>query len=148
MLELKWNKDISVDDPLIDSQHKELIRIANVLIKAVTLGRDRRIVNNVITKLREYTVFHFSSEEDLMEKAHYPGRGEHVQEHNRLKREVKDYQRQLYEKQNLTPDAVLEFIKDWLLGHILTYDRDLANFIHEKEAEMKPVTIGKPTDGQ
>lgn len=29
MHQLKWNKELSVDVPLIDDQHKELIRIAN-----------------------------------------------------------------------------------------------------------------------
>lgn len=135
MKQIEWNDELSVGVPKVDTQHKELIRIANVLLKAVTLGRDERVLGNVVRKLRDYTVHHFSNEEDLMETVGFPGRGEHANEHARLKREVKDYQRLIYKKENLTPDALLEFLKDWLLGHILTFDRDLARFIHEQEAQ-------------
>lgn len=144
MKQIQWNDELCMNNEQVDSQHKELIRICNVLLKAVTDGKDKRIVNNVLRKLREYTVFHFSSEEGLMEKARYDKRAEHANEHARLKREVKDYQRMVYEHENLTPDAILEFLKNWLLGHILTYDREFARFIHEKKTTPAgEVTIGK-----
>lgn len=146
MPKIQWNKELSVGVTEIDDQHKELIRIANALINAVSLGRDERVLGNVIRRLREYTVFHFSSEEELMERMHYPARGEHASEHARLKKNVKDYQRLIYKKEDLTPGEMLGFIKEWLLGHILTYDRELAKFIHQKRAEKKvesSVTISK-----
>jgi len=146
MPEIKWNDELSVGVEQIDNQHKELLRIANALINAVSLGRDKRILDNVIKKLREYTVHHFSSEEELMEKVHYGKRAEHMAEHNKLKRNVKDYQRLIYQHENLTPDVILEFLKDWLLSHILTFDRELARFIHEQEASAKPVEVGTPED--
>lgn len=135
MGKIQWSDELSVGVEQIDSQHKELIRIANGLINAVTLGRERKTLDNVLKKLREYTVFHFNSEEELMEITHFPKRNEHVADHVRLKRNVKDYQRQLYKQENLTPDAVLEFMKGWLLSHLLTYDRELARFIHERKGQ-------------
>ena len=136
---LKWNEALTTGVEIIDSQHKELIRIANGLMKAVARGKDKEAVDAIVRRLREYTVFHFNSEEELMGKIRYPKRGEQAQEHARLKREVKDFQQQLFHKETLTSNAILEFVKDWLLGHILTYDRDLANFIHEQEAEATEV---------
>jgi hemerythrin len=135
---IKWTPQLSVDVPLIDDQHKQLIAIANGLIKAMHRGLNSRVINNVIRRLREYTVFHFSSEEKLMEEVCYPKRGEHANEHRRLKEQVKQYQQKIYYKENPNPDAVTDFIKTWLLKHILESDRKLANFIHEqakKEAE-------------
>lgn len=130
---IKWTPEISVEVPLIDDQHKRLIAIANGLIKAVGRGLDERVVNNVIRRLREYTVFHFSSEEKLMEEAHYPKRGEHALEHRRLKEQVKQYQRTIYYKENPSPEAVTNFLRTWLLKHIMESDRRLADFIHEQE---------------
>lgn len=143
MNKIQWNDELSVGVEQIDDQHKELIRIANALINAVTLERDQRIINNVLNKLREYTIHHFNSEEQLMEKIGFPKRGEHATEHARLKKEVKEYQHQVYLKENLTPDALLEFLKNWLLKHILTYDRDIARFMHKKGMETKPVETKK-----
>lgn len=141
--QLPWSNKLSVGVPQIDEQHKELIRIANGLITAVMRGKDKVALDTILKKLREYTVFHFSSEEKLMEDIRYPGRGDQAQEHARLKREVKAYQHQVYKHEDITPDDILEFMKGWLLKHILEYDRDLAKFIHEKEAEKTLVEDDK-----
>jgi len=138
MARIEWSNELSVGVKQIDDQHKELIRITNVLINAVHAKQQVNILDDTLSRLRDYTVTHFTDEEKLMTEVSYPERGEHVIEHTRLKRSVKDYRRQLYKKEDLTPDDVLEFMKDWLLTHILTYDRDLANFIHEQEAETSP----------
>ncbi len=127
---IKWSPDLSVGVPEIDTQHKRLIQIANGLINAVAKGSDQRVIGNVVRRLREYTVFHFNSEEKLMEDVHFRKRGEHAREHARLKDQVKQYQRTIYLKENLHPDAVLNFLKIWLLKHILETDRELADFIH------------------
>ncbi len=133
MTKLTWSDDLSVGVEQIDTQHKELIRIANGLINAVALGRGRKTTDNVLRRLREYTVFHFNSEEALMEKVHYPGRGEHAREHLGLKNNVKEFQRTLYIKEKITPGDVLSFLKIWLLKHILSADMDLANFIRSQK---------------
>lgn len=135
MSKIQWNDELSVGVKLIDDQHKELIRIANGLINAVSKGADKRVLSNVIKRLREYTVFHFHSEEKLMMDARYPGRGEHEAEHNKLKLDVKRFQRDLYEKKKVSPDVVLGFIKTWLLKHILSADRDFARFLKEQPKE-------------
>ena len=93
-----WNEQLSVGVAIIDSQHKELIRIANLLLDGVARGDGRDAVDMVVKKLREYTVFHFNSEEGLMEDIRYPDRHVQAREHHRLKKEVKDFQRQLYKK--------------------------------------------------
>lgn len=139
MAKIEWDEQLSMGVEEVDNQHKELIRIANVLLKAVENKRETRILENVIRRLREYTVFHFNSEETLMEKVSYPKRGEHAQAHNSLKNKVKKYQRVIYKKETLDPERVLKFLKIWLLKHILEKDRDFANFLHgQQEAPKAP----------
>ena len=130
MHRIEWTNQLSVGVPLIDSQHKELIRICNGLLSAVAKKRGERVLRNVVRRLREYTVFHFSSEERFMDKVRFPGRGGHALEHERLKRSVKRYQRLLYEREDLTADEVLRFLKGWLLKHILSQDFELADYVH------------------
>lgn len=129
---LQWSDELSVGVEMIDNQHKELIRIANGLISAVSKKRGDRVVQNVIRRLRNYTVFHFNSEEKFMEDMCYPKRGEHEAEHVILKESVKKFQRTLYEKKNLPPDAVLDFLKIWLIKHILSADIELSKFVHSE----------------
>lgn len=129
MSAIQWNDDLSVGVKLIDHQHQALITIANRIVDAAAQGAGPAIINGLVKKLREYTVFHFNSEEELMERIRYPKRGDQEREHTRLKQEVKDYQRQLYQREDVTPDEVKEFVIDWFFEHILTYDRELAEFI-------------------
>jgi len=137
MSKLVWSSELSTLNDEIDTQHKELIRIANGLINAVNLNRGPRTLSNVISKLREYTVFHFSCEEALMEELAYPKRGEHEQEHAKLKVQVKDYQNRFFHSETVTGDDVLKFMKGWLLNHILEHDWDFAVFAKEKDIDVE-----------
>lgn len=111
MKKILWNQELSVGVEEIDSQHKELLRIANGLIQAVCLGRNEKTINNVLKKLREYTVFHFNSEEKFMESIGYNKRAQHVEEHFKLKMNVKAFQREIYMGKAISPDDLVEFIK-------------------------------------
>lgn len=146
MSHIQWSNELSVGVKAIDDQHKELIRIANGLINAAHKGSGKRVVTNVIRRLREYTVFHFNSEEKLMEEARFPKRGDHIAEHARLKHDVKLFQRKLYEQKHVKPEVILEFLKTWLLKHILSTDRELARHIKENRTQTRTetsVVIGK-----
>ncbi|WP_281761027.1 bacteriohemerythrin [Pseudodesulfovibrio nedwellii] len=152
MNKLEWSPELSVGQKDVDEQHKELIRIANGLINAVSIGRGKRTIQNVVQKLREYTVFHFSNEEGMMEQMRFPERGQHAAEHLRLKLLVKNYQRKLYKNENVNAEEVLDFMKDWLLGHILTFDRGFATYIvafneAEKAKEFDAPEVVDDVDG-
>jgi hemerythrin-like metal-binding protein len=119
----------------VDDQHRKLISIANELIKALHFGYAHKIVSKVIRELREYTVYHFNDEEALMKEVGYHDLPEHQRQHEALTRQVKDYQDALYRKQQVKPGEIRDFIKDWLIGHILTHDGALANHIREQKSE-------------
>lgn len=142
MAELHWDQELAVGVKEIDDQHKELIRICNMLIQAAAKEKSRNEVEAIVKQLREYTVLHFRSEEAFMATIHYPKRGEQVQAHAELKRDVQEFQRRLYEREDVSAREVLDFMKGWLLNHILTHDRELARFVAETSKKAKPVTIG------
>lgn len=138
---LKWSSELSVGVKDIDDQHKHLINIANKLLEAVSDNAGRIAVDRIITHLREYTVTHFNSEEQLMQDYHYPKHGAHATAHNQLKMDVQRFQRALYEKQDVTHAEVMTFLKSWLLDHLLNEDRDFARFIKEQSSEGKTVEV-------
>ncbi len=138
---IKWNDELGLGVKEIDDQHRELIDIANSLIKAVENQAGRSTVEAVIKKLRAYTVAHFTAEELLMREAKYPKLGVHETEHRKLKRDVQQFQQELYKSKGPTPNEILAFIKRWLLDHILTFDRGFARYLKEKDAEVKVVQV-------
>lgn len=135
--EIKWTERISVGVKQIDDQHKRLIGIANKLIRAMHNGLAPKMVNHIVRDLREYTVFHFRDEEKLMGDAGYPHLPEHQREHRALTARVKEYQDALYRKQDIKPAEIRDFIKDWLINHILRSDGRLADFMRENPDSVK-----------
>lgn len=142
MSRIQWSDELSVGVKEVDDQHKELINIANTLLGAVESGGGRKVTDKVIKRLRDYTVFHFNSEEDLMRASQYPRLAEHASTHSRLKNEVKDFQRDVYEGKSPSPATVMAFLKTWLLDHILNHDREFARFLRERPKEESWAVVG------
>jgi len=115
-----------------------MVGIANSLLKAIKEGKGHEIIKKIVTELREYTVHHFYDEEKYMGKIKYPKLAEHQGEHARLTRQVKGYQHAMYKKQEITAEEVRDFLKTWLLDHILKSDMQIAAFVREKQEAQAP----------
>ncbi|WP_419779897.1 bacteriohemerythrin [Maridesulfovibrio sp.] len=137
MKRLEWSDKLNLGVPQIDNQHKELIRLVNGLISAVSLDRPEKTIKNVLKKLREYTVFHFNSEEVFMDSIGYDNLNKHVAEHIDLKKKVKEFQRSIYKGESVEVMTLLDFLKPWLLNHILESDREIAAFIKREKISLE-----------
>jgi len=137
MKRLEWSDKLNLGVPQIDNQHKELIRLVNGLISAVSLDRPEKTINNVLKKLREYTVFHFNSEEVFMDSIGYDNLNKHVAEHIDLKKKVKEFQRSICKGESVEVMTLLDFLKPWLLNHILESDREIAAFIKREKISLE-----------
>jgi hemerythrin-like metal-binding protein len=79
---VKWtNGRLSVGVKGIDLQHRQLIVALNMLYQSVLLGDGPRQLRDTLGFLREYTVFHFSSEERFFGRHGCPKTGQHVGQH-------------------------------------------------------------------
>ncbi len=70
---------------IIDTQHKELFRIANELFEACSVGKGRDTVVSTMSFLIEYVDKHFSDEERLQMVANYPDIDNHKVFHSNYK---------------------------------------------------------------
>lgn len=121
MARIEWNPGLAVGVRSIDDQHRRLIELANRLIAAARLTDPAQLAQ-AFRELRQYTVNHFSDEEEHMQRAKYPKLHEHRQQHNDLKARVKHFQDACYRKSDLTEAEVVEFMKAWLIDHIIYSD--------------------------
>lgn len=109
----------------IDDQHRHLVLLVNQLNRALASQESDAALKRLLEGLIEYTRFHFETEHRLMEKYAYPEEAAHDMEHERLLEVLRhaagpDQGREL---------LALQTTKDWLLGHILGADRQLAAFL-------------------
>jgi len=63
---IKWEEKYSVGLSIIDEEHKELIRIMNVAIKAKQHNDNIDEISKLLKQLTVYTLKHFSTEESYI----------------------------------------------------------------------------------
>lgn len=127
-----WCKEMEVGVPIIDAQHQELFRIGRDLEQLIFRGKSATIQEllNLVCELREYTSYHFYTEEDLMAAHNYPLTSQHIMSHNKFRAGIVDINLPLLGKH---PEQVLprlkENLQDFLFNHVMTEDRELGHYI-------------------
>ncbi len=131
---INWTPAYSVQVPEIDQQHQKLVQMINQLHDAMSSGQGRNALKSLLASLIQYTVTHFSFEEQLMQKANYPDLDQHRQQHELLKKQVHDMNARLQSgEMSLTID-VLNFLRDWLIKHIQGTDQKYVPYLAKTAA--------------
>ncbi len=121
-----WNdKKLGLDIKGIDDQHRELVMIlqqANDLLKA-SPERQHLFLPVIIKKLFYYSQFHFSSEEELMSRSNWTGLPEHQDQHRLFIKRIVDFSAEYNARTQGLSAAIVGFLKDWTIHHILEEDR-------------------------
>jgi len=131
-----WKESLSTGVPDIDSQHHELLtRISNVL-ESCNSNEKAEEIDKHLTYLRDYTAFHFASEEQEMIAHRYPGFTAHKAEHEQFRMQVNDLYR-TYTEHGASTAVVVMTIRssgEWLLQHICKTDKAMVAFLNEHKA--------------
>lgn len=129
-LVIQWSEAMSVGHDLIDEDHKNLVRMINRLFGAVMAEQPHAVVNRVLNDLVDYTVYHFKREEVLMERYAYPDAPAHCKAHRDLIGMVESCRAKFVSGEAVQlADEIEEFLRDWLVRHILYVDKALADFL-------------------
>ncbi|MDH5473315.1 MAG: bacteriohemerythrin [Gammaproteobacteria bacterium] len=115
---VEWKDAYSVGHKDIDLDHKKLLGMINHLQTAVHYQTDEDSIENTLNELIEYTKYHFSREEKIMQDHNYPGLDEHKQEHAQMVDQVTKFIDEYRVDKTRTIDNVLQFLKSWLINHI------------------------------
>ena len=120
---LEWSDDYKCNIASIDDDHRMLFHIVNALHDDIANKAVHKQVASTITALIDYVELHFSREEKQLANHGYPGLEAHKRLHKALKDRVYAI-KHLYDTDpsHLDIDKVLDFLKDWLVNHIVTND--------------------------
>jgi len=124
---LVWKNDYSIGVELIDVQHKHLFEIGNsayeLLKSDLSINKYDKIVQ-IIEDLRQYTKFHFLTEEEYMLKIGYPDYLDQKAEHDSFVKKIDlVILNNIDKNQEKYLEEILSFIFDWILSHILQKDK-------------------------
>lgn len=128
---IQWSEVFEVGVPRVDAEHRHLVGIVNAFYQVHRSGAAQGKVFSVLNLLVQYVEVHFQSEEALMAAGKYPDLLRHRRDHDRLAEEIFALAARYEAGEAEITDPVMEFLKSWLLEHILHLDQTLGSFFRE-----------------
>jgi hemerythrin-like metal-binding protein len=127
----KWKNDFSVGIKEMDDQHKVFFDILNRMGEVAGGNKGMEVVGPVLRELYEYSRHHFAEEENWLRIIGFPGLQYQIMQHQFFISQVTDLQDRYSKGDANIPISTLEFLRDWLLSHILEKDKKYGTFMHE-----------------
>ena len=111
---------------IIDDQHIKLVYMINDLNESLKHTNSIEKIDQLLEDLIKFTKYHFKTEEHLMHEYGYIEAIEHQNAHEHLLNEIAYLKLQFKKGGEL---VLLQKLKDWFNTHIVSSDKDLADFI-------------------
>jgi hemerythrin len=137
-----WSDDYQVGIQRIDRQHKALLATLNKLHDILMSHGDQAVIDETLSGLIDQTRVHFHDEEAFMLAHNYPDYHNHKELHDILLRQVEGVleTQQVLESHHLQQSwaeklDLADFLREWLLSHIVDADKTLGLFLQSKNVE-------------
>ncbi len=119
-----WYDRYSVGVSSMDEHHRKIFDIANRLYDAMKAGKSKELTDGFVKELIEYTEYHFTEEEKLMEKINYDDLPLQRRAHTIFISQLKGFQERIEKGETLLlPIELSQIVVDWLLDHIAKMDK-------------------------
>ncbi|HCS12487.1 MAG: hybrid sensor histidine kinase/response regulator [Zetaproteobacteria bacterium CG06_land_8_20_14_3_00_59_53] len=127
-----WNQNFESGIPLVDEQHKQLVRILNLLANHLGNQSGAIRLNQVFDDLAAYADHHFKTEEGIWEPCfgNDPEYLNHKQTHDSFMGQVSALKAEEGDKPlDVVVEDILKFLTHWLAFHILDSDKRMAKTV-------------------
>jgi len=128
-----WDPSYETGDPQVDAEHRALIGMINKFHEAVQKQKARVIMDEVLKRLEDYILMHFSHEEQLMFESGYPDYKAHETAHRNLTRHANEMIQGFRSGTLGVPVTLSRFLQDWLSLHIMQTDKKMIRYLQEKK---------------
>jgi hemerythrin-like metal-binding protein len=134
----KWSNVYETGFARIDTQHKVILKILNELYEVVLINKQDEKLTDILHELVQYTIYHFDEEEKLFSKYGYIEieEEEHKRAHEDFVRKITDFKNRLDKNTRLLTVELIDFLKDWLIDHILVEDQKYAEYFKKKGIQI------------
>jgi hemerythrin len=130
---ITWSEQLEIGIKSIDDQHRYLIDIINELHLAVEFNKGHEAILPIIDRLHDYAETHFKEEEALLEQHHFPGKLDHIQEHDAFIARLHELKNTYESCSETLTINVRNFILGWLFNHIRMNDMEYKHFLEQKK---------------
>ncbi len=132
----KWDDSFSTNIPAIDVQHKVIVKVLNKLHDVIVAESQKEKMADIIDELVQYTIYHFGEEEKLFAEYNFNLEKSHIVEHKEFVNKIKDISKRFRKGEEFVAFDLINFLKDWLIDHILISDQKYAEFFKQKNIKI------------
>lgn len=133
-----WSSTFETGMEEIDRQHRLLVDTIN---QASNLLRDEYLqedLRTIVNTLIRYTQFHFETEEQFMLDSQYSYQSpqeyeKHIEEHFEFSTKVLEIHQQIQEGKSIEGEEIINYLCQWLIGHILNTDQTMVQSIKKSD---------------
>jgi hemerythrin-like metal-binding protein len=131
---IKWSKELETGIQRVDFQHQVLILAIQDLANATesSSADAKTILTTNLNSLKEYTITHFTDEEDIMNTHQYEFFPDHLKLHQHFKSRILSYIDRCNAGEVVLQELVT-FLSDWLVHHIEGDDMKMAKALGYKK---------------
>jgi hemerythrin len=135
MIDIEWTPELSVGMDEIDQQHQQLYAIIEQLLDARKQNLDHKSILSLLTRLVDYSDYHFRTEDNYMIENEYPLFLSHRKEHLTYIRKMGELIDALENKNASLSHDMLVFLCDWWKRHVSNSDMKFARYINAQKKE-------------
>jgi len=129
MTVIDWSENLSLKIKLIDEQHKKLIDLINDFYDGINKSSSKEKIFEMINAMKNYAGFHFSTEENLLQRYNFPDYQNHRNTHDKFIVSVNNFEERFKSGKLLLSLEITNFIKEWITNHIMKTDKQYADFL-------------------
>lgn len=122
-MQVQWSEEYSVNNVLLDDQHKGLLALINQLSQCIIDGKSEEVIEYTLTEMSQYAREHFKTEEGFLAQGDPTVFEAHKALHDAFKKEIllvtKCYFKDPSEQVLI---RLHKYLKHWLINHILKED--------------------------
>lgn len=135
-MRIEFDSSLETGDHMVDTQHRKLIGMFNDLYSASVEGRGDEAIRGTLDALSAYVDEHFSDEQSLMLRKHYPADKliAHQAEHHELAEKTRNLVAQHEAGGFMTVLPLATLLGQWLADHIRKSDQEFAAFARAADA--------------
>jgi hemerythrin-like metal-binding protein len=126
---IEWNDTYATRIDEIDGHHKKLIELLNRSYVLIMQEAEQTELSQLLDELIDYAGYHFAAEEHIMRQHHYSDLDRHVIAHFSFINSVLSFRKEMNQGRNYLSIEIFDFIKNWLLDHILKVDSEMSKAI-------------------
>lgn len=128
MINIERHHEYEIGYERIDFEHKIFLGLISDASLALDLKLDRQRILQHLEEIKQYAVFHFISEENIMLDIDYPELQHHKQEHQVLLARLTDKIHQ-YRNEVLDLEAIVDFLFEWFALHTTQVDTKIGRYL-------------------